>query len=228
MAQFFSNFYSHEVLSFDHFINCVKSLYSGPESLDSNTLHLLAEMLYQLAQNKKFLASQVSLSKSYQHHSNGLLDNDDLYILYQNQRPFFKVCAQIWHPIPKRGSLKNNEPTLRDYNFASLTTNYFGPGCAAQLYEYQCRPDLKVGQHCGLAFNQFHQLSRDEVMFIEASKDVLAQALPKSLSISISLMFESSQRPSFTFDQLTGRVRSKISEQPAQQAALVAEPVVTI
>ncbi len=131
MARQFDNFYSHGAINFSDFINCVSSLYTGPDCLDDSTLRLLAEMLYRLSQNKQFLAAQVAGSSNYQHHSRGMLDNDDLYVLYENKRPFFKVCAQIWHPMPKRGTQRCFIPQVRDYNFTALTTNYFGPVVAA-------------------------------------------------------------------------------------------------
>ncbi|MEJ6473500.1 transposase [Pseudoalteromonas piscicida] len=212
MAYQFDNFYSHGAISFDDFINCVTSLYTGPDCLDDNTLRLLAEMLYRLGQNKQFLAAQVAGSGNYKHLARGLVDNDDLYVLYQNKQPFFRVCAQIWHPTPKRGSLTCFLPLLRDYNFTALTTNYFGPGCGSKLYQYEFRHDLQRGEHCGLTFQQFYQFTSETVLYTEASKDALAQALPKSLSITISLQLEQKAHPCFLFDKSSRRVRRLISD----------------
>ncbi|MCG9770103.1 transposase [Pseudoalteromonas piscicida] len=212
MARQFDNFYSHGAINFSDFINCVSSLYTGPDCLDDSTLRLLAEMLYRLSQNKQFLAAQVAGSSNYQHHSRGMLDNDDLYVLYENKRPFFKVCAQIWHPMPKRGTQRCFIPQVRDYNFTALTTNYFGPGCGSKLYQYEYRKDLQQGEHCDLQFGQFYQFTPESVLFTEASRDVIAQALPKSLSITISLQLEQRPHACFVFDKSSGRVQQIIAD----------------
>ncbi|PAY01824.1 transposase [Pseudoalteromonas sp. HM-SA03] len=212
MARQFENFYSHGAINFSDFVNCVSSLYTGPDCLDDSTLRLLAEMLYRLSQNKQFLAAQVAGSSNYQPHVRAMLANDDLYVLYENKRPFFKVCAQIWHPTPKRGTQCCFIPQVRDYNFTALTTNYFGPGCGSKLYQYEYRKDLQQGDHCDLQFEQFYQFTPESVLFTEASRDVIAQALPKSLSITISLQLEQRPHACFVFDKSSGRVQQIIAD----------------
>ncbi|RXE98397.1 transposase [Pseudoalteromonas sp. PS5] len=223
MARQFDNFYSHGAISFDDFINCVSSLYTGPDCIDEGTLRLLAEMLYRLSQNKQFLAAQVAGGNKYTHHPRGLLDNDDLYVLYEQQQPFFGVYAQIWHPTLKRGKARGFNPPLRDYNFSALTTNYFGPGCGSKLYQYEYRQDLKQGEHCALSFLQFYQFTSENVLFTEASKDVIAQALPKSLSITISLRLEKNEHPCFIFDKSSKRVLGVITDVNCEKAGVTSK-----
>ncbi|WP_440053699.1 transposase [Pseudoalteromonas sp. T1lg65] len=204
MALFIRDFYSHQAIDFDSFVRCINGVYSDTSCLEPPTINLMAEMLYRLAKNKEFLTHKIAnqIAEAGSLPSQHWLSDNDTLVLYQNSRPYFQLVASFMPPqleesTDQRALVKDY---LHDHNFSFLTTNYYGPGTASELYTYRYSNQLKVGEPCHLSFEKFHQLTDDEVLFFEASKDIHRQALPKSFSISLELRFEQNGNRHFSFD----------------------------
>jgi hypothetical protein len=142
----------------------------------------------------------------------------------------FTVKASIWPAVRslgvphRRTDVKNPhaEGILHSHNFSFMTFGWFGPGCPAEIYEYDGRAlSGDIGEPVPLRLAERTTLSQGKLMYFREDRDAHAQHAPESTSVSLSLLIEaphSMTRDQYVFDPDRQCIRGHVGDSAASRA----------
>ena len=176
--------------------------HSTPKLAEPEVTINTAAMLKKLANNTTFLADFLAEQLKQIETYNLKTDfTPPSFYLYQCRE--FSVRAVLWLPCDGMDSdgmdsdgMDSDEAIAQGYgvahnhHFNFLTCGYFGPGYRTVIYNYN--PDNfagLAGEKIELNRQEDTLLSRGKLMHYQHSRDVHVQFPPKSLSLSINLIF---------------------------------------
>jgi hypothetical protein len=154
-----------------------------------------AEALAKLANNRRLIDAHIGAVGSAAEWARRFSPPQSFFL---GQTDRFAVRANIWLP-PRAGqsAIGKFEQDLYAYELAHnhdvnfLTVGFFGPGYETDLYEIDDEAVAgEAGEPVDLGPARRVQLTQGTVIYFRAHKDIHIQHEPKSLSISINLMFD--------------------------------------
>lgn len=156
-----------------------------------------ASMLRALANNRDILVEKFNNDLLNFENSPPSPYSQSSFVLYSRSRytDYFYVRGNIW-AIPHQGCyFTEEEERLFSYNLAHshnfdfMTTNWFGPGYATEIYEFDYHAiEGYLGEKVDLEHLETVELTDEKVMYYRRFRDIHVQRPPKSLSISLNLM----------------------------------------
>lgn len=169
---------------------------AGFDPDDPDSLSHAALWLRRLGNDRDFLGDLL-IEELAQRHREDVLENaygPQVMMLVPPQGQFF-IRANLWpsadeHMTRASGGASFAIGLPHDHNFNFLTLGYFGPGYWSDYYEYDF---AKVTGYRGeavpsLRFVERSRLEPGKLMLYRAHRDVHAQHLADSLSVSLNIM----------------------------------------
>jgi hypothetical protein len=196
---------------------------------DEDSVAAFAPDLASLGRNRRFLADFVveELKQSCA-GQNARNQYGAQVILLHGSPNRFLVRANFW-PSAEDSVVVNSgaDPFFygvpHDHNFSFLTVGYLGPGYWSDYYEYEYNQVVgHPGEPVDLKFVERSRLSEGKVMLYRRHRDIHAQLLPDSLSVSLNVLAVSPTsefRDQYRFDLERREVASIIN--PSGLATLV-------
>ena len=184
-------------------------------------------MLRRLANNQTFLADYLAQQlEQFEHYDIKTDFTPPSFYLYQC--PEFSVRAVLWLPCNNDNSddaIAQGYGVAHNHHFNFLTCGYFGPGYQTIIYHYDPESVSGLpGEQVKLVFQENTWLPPGKLMFYNHSTDIHVQLPPKSLSLSINLIFPKHPAASIqsTFDLKQQTLSGHLDALPTTTALLKA------
>ncbi|MBW6528327.1 hypothetical protein KZ813_15910 [Sphingomonas sp. RHCKR7] len=193
MARFFS-FSSGISLELSDYLSWVND---NVDEQDLDSLAASAEMLYRLTLNNSLLNDHIlgPLKASLDQVQPKNQYTDATFLLGTAKMGGLLVRANLWKPLKAINGSTAYEADIysydvpHDHNFDFLTAGYYGLGYRTDIFSYETRDlSLVEGESVEITHVKTMNLTPDDLILFEKSRDIYTQIPPKSPSISINLL----------------------------------------